>query len=173
MNNKYILLLALMFYKPVFATDLYYYVSYKHQAEKAITCDRYVRDYSLQFYDDMRTLITTYQNKQYKKTLLTLEKYGVTKDSDRLLDNKFVNSVLTCSAIYKFNGDINYYREFMTTMTLFISNIGGSVINSYPHDNGAQDLYNKTINYFNIVLSSENKTANKALNSDADKARAR
>ena len=172
--KKYCLIFLIAFiFNPAIAVDRYYYVGYKYDTEKAITCDKYVRDNSVQFYDDMHVLVTTYQKKQYTKTKTILKKYGITKNNDQYMKNKFINSVFTCSAIYKFSGDVNYYREFMSAMTLFISRISYTVIDSLPHDNDVKKLHEQTNNYFNIVLSSMNKTANKALNSDAEKRRAR
>jgi len=146
---------------PTKASDLYYYVNHPSSTKQALACDKYIRHHSSQFLNDMQELNSTYQKKQYDKSLEILERYGINKNKDNLLKNKFVSTALNCSAIYKFSGDVNYYREFMTTMTLFISTISNTVVNSLPHYNEANDLYEKTIDYFNVILSSTNKTANK------------
>ena len=164
MKKYFILYLVLFFCSSAQATDSFYYVNYAYDTDKAIICDKQVRDYSSQFTDDMRNLISTYQNKEYSKSEVILNEYGITKNNNSLLKNKFISSVLTCSAIYKFNGNINYYRELMATMTLFILKVSYTVIDSHPHDNDVKNLYEKTINYFNIVLNSTNKTANKSSN---------
>ena len=135
------------------ANDLYYYVNHDSSTEKAIACDKYVREHSGQFLDDMHELNSTYQKKQYNKSRLILERYGITQDNDNLLKNKYISSVFSCSAVYKFSGNINYYRELMKTMTLFISKISYTVNDSLPHYRNVQDLYKQTVNYFDIVVA--------------------
>ena len=139
------------------ASNSYYYLKYEFGKTKAITCDRYVRDYSSYYIKDMESMVAAYSKKDADSLINILAKYGMTKESDTFLKNDFVSAVLACSSVYVFNEDVNYWREFMKEMSLLILKVNATLNISGKYNDSVYEIHDDAIFSLNMILQSENR----------------
>lgn len=141
----------------VHASNSYYYVKYEFDKTKAITCDRYVRNYSSHYIKDMESMIEAYSRKDANALIIIQAKYGMTKESDTFLKNDFVSAVLTCSSVYIFNDEVNYWREFMGEMSLLMLKVNATLNITGKYNDSVYEIHDDAIYSLNKILHSENK----------------
>jgi len=139
------------------ASDSYYYVKYEFDKTRAITCDHYVRDYSSYYIKDMESMIKAYYRKDANDLIIILAKYGMTKESDTFLKNDYVSAVLTCSSVYVFNDEVNYWREFMKEMSLLMLKVNATINITGKYNDGVYEIHDDAMYSLNMILNSENK----------------
>ncbi len=139
------------------ASNSYYYVKYEFDKTKAITCDNYVRDYSSYYIKDMESMVEAYSKKDNNTLINILAKYGMTKESDTFLKNDFVSAVLTCSSVYVFNEDVNYWREFMKEMSLLMLKVNSTLNISGKYNDSVYEIHDDAIYSLNMILQSQNR----------------
>jgi hypothetical protein len=151
------LVLASFFTVESSAENTHYYLKYEFDKTKALACDHYVREYSSYYKSDMKSMIEAYTKKDAESLSTILAKYGMRMESDTFLKNDFVSAVLTCSSVYVFNEDVNYWREFMKEMSLLMLKVNTTLNISGKYNDSVYEIHDDAMYSLNIILQSENK----------------
>ena len=105
----------------------------------------------------MESMVEAYSKKDNNTLINNLAKYKMTKESDTFLKNDFVDAVLTCSSVYVFNEDVNYWREFMKEMSLLMLKVNSTLNISGKYNDSVYEIHNDAIYSLKMILQSENR----------------
>ena len=132
------------------------------------SCDHFIHQESESFISDITNLLNAHNEQNWPKSISLLDKYTNSSDSELFIKNKnrFLTALLECDRYYAFSNNAKYYYEIRKDTILYLA-----IANNYTEKQEVctEDIkptYDKIINNMEILLSSNKKSANKAVKRD-------